>query len=89
MYFLALTQNSCNPNYCCESWIQHIFHRGCLTENRRVGNVGCPYCRGTLERGLTPEATTEKKEALAAAAREQDQRQAIRNAAGRVRMAFA
>eukprot|EP00904_Undaria_pinnatifida_P006098 jgi/Undpi1/2618/HiC_scaffold_13.g05997.m1 len=68
---------------------RHTFHRGCLTENRRAGNTGCPYCRGALEKGLTPEATAAEREASAAAARQQDQRQAIRNAAGRARMALA
>eukprot|EP00903_Cladosiphon_okamuranus_P013581 g12650.t1 len=68
---------------------RHKFHRHCLVENRRVGNTGCPYCRGELERGLTPEATAEEREANALAERQQDQREAIRNAAGRARMALA
>ncbi|CAM9192160.1 unnamed protein product, partial [Laminaria digitata] len=68
---------------------RHNFHRGCLMENRRAGNTGCPYCRGTLEQGLTPEATAAEREASAAATRQQDQRQAIRDAAGRARLALA
>lgn len=42
-----------------------------------------------LERGLTPEATPAEREANAVAGRQQDQREAIRNAAGRARMALA
>ncbi|CAM9568537.1 unnamed protein product, partial [Ectocarpus sp. 6 AP-2014] len=68
---------------------QHMFHRACLVENRRAGNTGCPYCRGDLERGLTPEATAAEREAKVLAAQQQDQREAIRNAAGRARMALA
>ncbi|CAM9994595.1 unnamed protein product [Ectocarpus sp. 13 AM-2016] len=68
---------------------QHMFHRVCLVENRRAGNTGCPYCRGDLERGLTPEATAAEREARVLAVQQQDQREAIRNAAGRARMALA
>ncbi|CAM9540670.1 unnamed protein product [Pylaiella littoralis] len=68
---------------------RHNFHRTCLVENRRAGNVGCPYCRGPLARGLTPETSSEEREARAVAERQQDQREAIRNAAGRARMALA
>lgn len=41
------------------------------------------------ERGLTPEATAAEREANALAERQQDQREAIRNAAGRARLTLA
>eukprot|EP00752_Nemacystus_decipiens_P001541 g1509.t1 len=68
---------------------RHSFHRDCLVENRKAGNTGCPYCRGELERGLTPETTPAEREASAVAERQQDQREAIRNAAARARTALA
>lgn len=44
---------------------QHKFHRACLAENRRAGNIGCPCCRGPLERGLTPTPTAAERRATA------------------------
>ncbi|CBJ48733.1 expressed unknown protein [Ectocarpus siliculosus] len=43
----------------------HKFHRACLAENRRAGNIGCPCCRGPLERGLTPTPTAAERRATA------------------------
>lgn len=47
--------------------MQHSFHRACLVENRRAGNTGCPYCRGELDQGLTPEPTAAENRAAAEA----------------------
>ncbi|CAN0550825.1 unnamed protein product, partial [Ectocarpus sp. 12 AP-2014] len=53
----------------------HKFHRACLAENRRAGNIGCPCCRGPLERGLTPTPTAAERRATA-------ERQALSEARG-------